>query len=49
MFELPTGFVADISDNTTDVIAALSPVTTLLLGVLLATLVITIIIRAFHK
>lgn len=45
MFSLPSDFVSDISANATSAISALSPYTTLIVGVLLAVLVISIIIR----
>lgn len=46
MFELPSGFVSGITSNATSAISALSPVVQLVLGVLLATTVIVIIIKA---
>jgi len=46
---LPVNFVSDISTNATDVIATLSPFVTLVIGVLLAGVVITIIINAIKK
>jgi hypothetical protein len=51
MFELPTTFTSDISANATDAISALSPYTTLILGVLLAVLVISVIVSTLthHK
>jgi hypothetical protein len=51
MFSLPTSFVSDISDNATSAISALAPYTTLIVGVLLAVLVISVIIRTLssHK
>ncbi len=45
----PVGFVSDISSNATDMIASLSPVVTLILGVLLAALVIGIVINALKR
>jgi len=51
MFSLPSTFVSDVSSNATDAISALSPYTTLIVGVLLAVLVISVIIRTLsgHK
>jgi len=51
MFSLPNDFVSDISSNATQAISALSPYTTLIIGVLLAVLVISVIIRTLssHK
>jgi hypothetical protein len=51
MFSLPDNFTSSIGTNATGVISALSPYTTLILGVLLATLVISIIISTLthHK
>ena len=46
---LPSNFVTEISSNSTDMIASLSPFVTLIIGVLLAGLVITIIINAIKK
>lgn len=46
MFSLPTGFVSDMTANTTSAISALSPYITLILGVLLAVLVISVLVRA---
>jgi hypothetical protein len=46
---LPTNFVANISSNATDMIASLSPVVTLILGVLLAGIVVTLIINALKR
>ena len=48
MFELPDNFVDDIGANATGVISALSPYTTLILGVLLAVLVLSVLISAIH-
>lgn len=45
MFELPEGFVSDVSSNATSAIASLAPYTELIVGVLLAVLVISVIIR----
>jgi len=51
MFELPTTFVSDVSANATDAIASLSPYATLIVGVLLAVLVLSVIIGTLthHK
>lgn len=49
MFSLPTNFVTDISTNSTAVLSALSPVVTLIIGVLLAGAVLTLIINAIKK
>lgn len=46
---LPVNFVSDISDNATDLISSLSPVITLIIGVLLAGVVVTLIINAIKK
>jgi hypothetical protein len=48
MFTLPTNFVSDIGSSTTGVLSALGGTTTLIIGVLLATLVITLIINALR-
>lgn len=44
MFSLPTDFVSSIGTNATGVISALSPLVTLILGVLLAVFAIGAII-----
>lgn len=44
MFQLPTDFVANINTNATGVISTLSPLLTLIMGVLLAVLAIGAII-----
>jgi hypothetical protein len=50
MFSLPENFTTDIGTNATGVISALSPVATLIIGVLLAVLVLSVIISAIsHK
>jgi len=51
MFSLPNDFVTNIGTNATGVISALSPVATLVIGVLLATLVLSVIISTIshHK
>ncbi len=51
MFELPENFTSGVSSNATDAISALAPYTELILGVLLATLVLTVIISTLthHK
>lgn len=51
MFSLPLDFVSDIGTNATGVISALSPYTTLILGVLLAVLVISVLVSTLtnHK
>lgn len=51
MFELPENFVSDVGDNATGVISALNPYTTLILGVLLAILVISVLVSTLthHK
>lgn len=46
---LPDNFVSSISTNATDMIATLAPFATLVIGVLLAGVVITIIIHAIKK
>lgn len=46
MFELPSGFTDGIGTKTTGVLSALSSPFQLILGVLLATLVIAVIIKA---
>jgi len=43
---LPVDFVTDITGNASDLLTDLSPVVTLIVGVLLATIVITIIVQA---
>jgi len=51
MFSLPENFTSAVSSNATSAISALAPYTELIVGVLLATLVITIIISTLthHK
>jgi hypothetical protein len=51
MFDLPTNFVSGIGTNATGVLASLAPYTELIIGVLLATLVISVIISTLtsHK
>lgn len=49
MFSLPVDFITDMTANTTSAISALSPYITLILGVLLAVLVLSILIRAISK
>lgn len=49
MFSLPTGFVSDIGTSATGVLSALGPYITLILGVLLGTLVLSILIGAIKK
>lgn len=46
MFTLPENFITNISSNATGVIASLSPVATLIIGVLLGVLVLRVIISA---
>jgi hypothetical protein len=46
---LPTDFVTQTTANATSMLSDLSPVTTLILGVLLAVTVIGIILGFFHK
>lgn len=48
MFDLPSGLVTDINTNATAVLSELSPVYTLIIGVLLGATVIGFIISAFH-
>jgi hypothetical protein len=49
MFSLPVDFVTDMTANATSAISSLSPYITLILGVLLAVLVISVLIRAISK
>jgi hypothetical protein len=51
MFELPENFVSDVSANATSAISALGPYTSLILGVLLSVLVISVLISTLthHK
>lgn len=50
MFSLPDNFVSSVSTNATGAISALSPIATLIIGVLLAVLVLGVIIQAVsHK
>jgi hypothetical protein len=51
IFTLPTDLVANINSNATDVIASISPVVALIIGVLLAVLVVGYLISAIshHK
>lgn len=46
---LPVNFVSDISTNATDMIASLSDYATLIIGVILAGVVLTLIINAIKK
>lgn len=46
IISLPQNFVSDIGTNATDVIGTLSPFATLVIGVLLAVLVITVLINS---
>lgn len=46
---LPATFTNDISTNATDMIASLSDYATLIIGVLLAGVVLTLIINAIKK
>lgn len=46
MFTLPTDFVTNISSNATGVIASLAPYIELVIGVLLAIVVISYLVRA---
>jgi hypothetical protein len=48
MFSLPSDFVTNIASSSTQVIAALSPFVELILGVLLATIVISILVHALR-
>jgi hypothetical protein len=51
IFAIPNDFVTNINANATDVIGSLSPVITLIIGVLLAVLVVGYLISAIsnHK
>jgi hypothetical protein len=49
MFSLPTNFVSEITTNATSAISALAPYTTLIIGVLLAVLVISVIVSTLSK
>lgn len=49
MPELPLDFVSNISDNASDMIGNLSGVATLIIGVLLAAVVLSLIIHAIKK
>lgn len=46
---LPAGFIDDITTNASDLVTDLSPIVTLIVGVLLATIVITLIIHAIKN
>lgn len=46
---LPANFVDDITTNASDLVTDLSPFITLVIGVLLATIVITLIIHAIKN
>jgi len=48
MISLPTGFATDVASSSTQTIAGLSGYVTLVVGVLLAALVISVIIGAIH-
>jgi len=43
---LPVGFTGDITGNASTLFSDLAPITTLIAGVLLATIVITLVIQA---
>lgn len=47
--ELPANFVSDITTNATGMISAFSPYITMIVGVLLGALVITMIIGSIKK
>jgi hypothetical protein len=49
MIDLPVDFVSDITANASAFMADLSPYATLIIGVILATLVLTILIGAIKK
>jgi hypothetical protein len=48
MFQLPSGFAADFASSTSGVLAALSPIYTPVLAVLLGALAIGVIISFMH-
>jgi len=48
MISLPTNFAADVASSSTATISGLSSYVTLVVGVLLAALVISVIIGAIH-
>lgn len=49
MITLPSGFIEDITTNASLLIGDLSPYITLILGVILAAVVVTILIQAIKK
>jgi len=51
MFSLPETFVTDITSNATSAISALTPFVTLILGVLLSVVVVSVLIKTLtgHK
>ncbi len=49
MPELPSDFVSNISTNATDMISNLSGISTLIIGVLLAAVVLSLLIHAIKK
>lgn len=49
MIDLPVDFVSDITANASTLISDLSPYITLVVGVILAALVVTILIQAIKK
>jgi hypothetical protein len=48
MPQLPNNFTTQISSSTTEMIATLAPVAVLIIGVLLAAVVLTVIIKAIR-
>lgn len=49
LIALPEGFVADITANASDLVSDLSPYITLVIGVLLAVVVISVLISTLTK
>jgi hypothetical protein len=49
LIPLPTNFISQITTNTTDIIADLSPFATLIIGVLLGVVLLEILIHAIRK
>lgn len=49
MIELPVNFATDLASSTNEQIANFAPVVLLILGLLLATVAISILIKFLHK
>lgn len=49
LIQLPAGFAGQVASNTTALLSDFAPYITLILGVLLGTLAISILIGSLHK